>query len=381
MGRARGLQQLWQREIPGSRWPLWAVLTPLAALYAGALDLRSRWWRGHAQSAPITTISIGNLTVGGNGKTPFTLFLAKTLQARGYRVGIVSRGYGRRNSGRQKAALIADRGVLLTDAASAGDEPAMMAHRFDGPIGVARRRIRAIRLLADRMPLDAVILDDAFQHQRLRRDVDVIVIASHVAFGNGWLLPAGPLREPLASLSRAAAAIVIGDDPANAGTIMPELRTALGERAILSAILAPIALVSSRDGGWIASPIDIRHRRIAAVSGIADPSGFIAALTRLGGEIVEHLDFADHHQYSSKDWQRLRAIAACADLLITTEKDLVKLETFSPTIGSLYALRNDIVMPKADETRLIDLVSGFIERRRARIGRAPIEPCSPQARA
>ncbi|MGH7881081.1 MAG: tetraacyldisaccharide 4'-kinase, partial [Candidatus Binataceae bacterium] len=214
MRRRPGFERLWEPDLSGVRAPLWAALTPLAALYVGALGLRARWWRKMAQSSPVATISVGNLTLGGNGKTPFTLFLARRLRARGYRVAIVSRGYGRDRS--RGPALVADGGRILLPISAAGDEPAMMAHAFDGPIAVARRRIDAIRMLLARGPLDAVILDDAFQHRGLRRDLDLVLVGARRSLGNGWVLPAGPLREPRSSLQRADAIIEVSSAWANA---------------------------------------------------------------------------------------------------------------------------------------------------------------------
>ncbi len=190
------------------------------------------------------TVSVGNLTVGGTGKTPFTLFLARRLQGHGLRVGIVSRGYGRARS-KAPAALVADGGRLKVSPEDAGDEPAMMAKSFSGPIAVARRRIDAIELLTKLGPLDAVILDDGFQHVRLSRDVDLVLVSNERGFGNGWMLPAGPMREPIRAVGRADAIIVM-----NAGTgasaIRPSQMKKLTARKVLQASVRPRALLRNR---------------------------------------------------------------------------------------------------------------------------------------
>jgi tetraacyldisaccharide 4'-kinase len=157
------------------------------------LTLRERWWRTRSASAGVPTISVGNLTVGGNGKTPFTLFLAARMRARGLAVAIVSRGWGRAID-RGNPMLVSDGTRCLKSPREAGDEPVMMAKSFGGPIAVARRRIDAIRLLCARGRFDAVILDDGFQHLRLHRDLDLLLINAARGFGNGWVLPAGPMR-------------------------------------------------------------------------------------------------------------------------------------------------------------------------------------------
>ncbi len=323
-----------------------------------------------AQSAPVATISVGNLTVGGNGKTPFTLFLAGRLRQRGYRVAIVSRGYGRRPSHRA-ATLVADGGTYFVDAAAAGDEPAMMAHTFDGPIAVARRRLDAIRMLATRAPLDVILLDDAFQHLRLRRDLDLVLIAAPRGVGNGWTLPAGPLREPLSALRRADAVILVSREVPTDHSLPPGLRRALMTSTVLHARVRPRALVRSLDGAWTESTLALKGKRVAAVSGLAEPGGFAAMLRELGAKLVETLEYPDHHRYSPADWRAILSAADGAELVLTTEKDLVKLEGFSPALASLYAVRLEIVMEAADESELLAMVTSCIERKRRASAGAP----------
>jgi tetraacyldisaccharide 4'-kinase len=380
MNRRPALAQLWQRSLGPPQRALWLALTPLSALYAGALVVRGWWWARKAQGAPATTISIGNLTVGGSGKTPFALFLAGRLRQRGYRVAIVSRGYGRRPSP-EAATLIADGGELLTDPASAGDEPAMMAHRFDGPIAVARRRIDAIKLLAARAPLDAVILDDAFQHQRLRRDLDLVLIATPQGVGNGWILPAGPLREPLNALQRADAVILVAPDRFEDYSPSPSLRAVLSTAAVLRARVRPRTLVHSVNGHWTESALELKGKRVVAVTGLAEPAGFSLMLRELGADLIETLEYPDHCRYSPTDWDTIHDAATRADVVLTTEKDLVKLEGFSPALASLYAVRLEITMPESDDAQLFAMVANCIKERSrpgvlARTGAKPAERTS-----
>ncbi len=291
------------------------------------------------------------------------LFLANALQARSYRIGIVSRGYGRRSESRP-AVLVSDGGQILTDSHDAGDEPVMMAHRFDGPIAVARRRIDGIRLLTDRAPLDAIILDDAFQHRRLCRDLDLVVVAARNGFGNGWMLPAGPLREPLNALRRAAAVILISDED-GAATFSSAQRAALDSRPLFHAHARPSALITSAGGIWSERPLDMMGRKVVAVSGLAHPAGFTAMVATLGAQIVKAFEFPDHHTYTARDWSAIQAAAKNADHVITTEKDLVKLEAFSPALASMYALRLEITLDPAEGARLLELAVDCIERRRS----------------
>src|SRR5216683_7238410 len=368
------LESLWQRDLPTHLWPLWAALTPASALYSVALAIRERWWRMMARHAGVTTISVGNLTVGGNGKTPFTLFLAARLRAQGLSVGIVSRGWGRRGSGAQ---LVSDGTLLGPD--EAGDEPVMMAKSFAGPIAVARRRIDAIKLLAERFPLDVVILDDGFQHVRLKRDLDLVLVNAARGFGNGWLLPAGPMREPLAALRRADATIVMGpdehcDDSLNTAMrhvlgdksiLLPDKPILLRDKPILLAMIRPRNLVHAEREGWRETPLALAGRRVVAVSGLADASGFHAMLRELGANLVRAIEYPDHHDYGPGDWENIVAAASDAEMAVTTEKDLVKLERFSSHGLSLYALRLEVSMDERDEDRLFAAIMAQTARLRA----------------
>ncbi len=353
------LERLWQHPLPMRWWPLWAVLVPASALYSRALTLRARWWRTKSSSAGVPVISVGNLTVGGNGKTPFTVFLAAHLHARGLAVAIVSRGWGR-TIDRGNPVLVSDGTRCLLSPREAGDEPVMMAKSFDGPIAVARRRIDAIALLRERGHFDAFILDDGFQHLRLRRNLDLLLINAARGFGNGWVLPAGPLREGRDALARADAIVLIdsgapGERAASAADLaLP------AHLPIFHAALRPCALVRADAARWHQCPLALSGRRVVAVSGLADPAGFHAMLHELGATIAATFDFPDHHDYTPHDFENVLSAAAGADLIVTTEKDLVKLEVFPAPGVSLYALRLEVAMDPGDETRLFDLVAARI---------------------
>lgn len=302
------------------------------------------------------TVSVGNLTVGGNGKTPFTLFLAKRLQSHGLRVGIVSRGYQRARS-KARAELVADGGKLKISPEDAGDEPAMMAKSFTGPIAVARRRIDGVELLSKLGPLDAVILDDGFQHVRLNRDVDLVLVSNERGFGNGWMIPAGPMREPIRAVSRADA-IVVMNFGTGASAIRPSQMKKLTARKILHASVRPRALLVTENGVWRETPLGLGGRRVLAVSGLADSSGFYAMLRELDADLVGVFDYPDHHAYTLADWQAMVNAMRDTDLVVTTEKDLVKLERFPFPRDSLYALRLEVTMDAADARALDELILG-----------------------
>ncbi len=322
-----------------------------------------------ARHAGVTTISVGNLTVGGNGKTPFTLFLASRLRAQGLSVGIVSRGWGRRGSGAQ---LVSDGTRTLLGPDEAGDEPVMMAKCFDGPIAVARRRIDAIKLLAQRFPLDAVILDDGFQHVRLKRDLDLVLVNAARGIGNGWILPAGPMREPLAALRRADAIIVIGPGQHSDDSLNTAMRQVLRDKPILRAMILPCNLVHADHEGWRETPLALAGRRVLAVSGLADASGFHGMLRELGANLRRAIEYRDHHDYGPGDWENIVAAARDAEMVVTTEKDLVKLERFSSHGLSLYALRLEVSMDERDEGRLFAAIIERIRKPRVSAPPAPL---------
>jgi tetraacyldisaccharide 4'-kinase len=335
------------------RWS-WIAAAPLAVAYAGLLAARAAWWKRFARTPPLPIVSVGNLTVGGNGKTPFTLFLATRLRQRGVRAGIVSRGY--RGHASRNARLVSDGQHIVMTPREAGDEPVMMAKSFDGPLAVARRRIDAINLLAANRLADAVVLDDGFQHVRLRRDFNLLLINKSLGLGNGWLLPAGPLREPRRAIQRADALVLIESPGGASSSIDLAAQDIVQGKRVLHARIEPSALTYSEDGNWRETPLMLERRRVIAVSGIANCAGFHAMISLLGANLLCTLDYPDHYDYTSRDWENILARAGQAEMLITTEKDLVKLERFATPETSLYALRLNVSMEEEEERQLLELI-------------------------
>jgi tetraacyldisaccharide 4'-kinase len=300
--------------------------------------------------------------VGGNGKTPITLFLAALLQRSGLRVGIVSRGYGGQSS--RRARLVSDGQHIVMTPREAGDEPVMLAKSFRGPVAVARRRIDAIELLATNRLADAVVLDDGFQHVRLRRDFDLLLINQSLGLDNGWLLPAGPLREPEGAIQRADAVVLVEAFGAANSSIDFSKRYVTRGKLVLCARLQPSALTYSENRNWREAPLLLDRRRVVAVSGVANSVRFHAMLSALGANLLGTLDYPDHHDYSRRDWENILLAARHAEMLITTEKDLVKLERFATPAFPVYALQLKVRMEALEERQLLTLI---LER----IGRSP----------
>ncbi len=285
----------------GTRIPLWARL--LEPVYIGLRALYALPWRLHLRRAPRLPqplLVIGNLTAGGSGKTPLVLALVQLLRDAGWHPGVISRGYGRST---RAARLVAphDR------ADQVGDEPLLIARRAQVPLAVARRRVQAAALLQT-AGVDILLADDGLQHRALRADVRIAVVDGRRRFGNGHLLPAGPLREPATALARMDYVLC------NGGTAQP------GEYAMQ---LLPQALRAvASDSAHSAPPQP--PARVHALAGIGDPQRFFAALRAQGYAVIEHA-FADHHAYSKDDF----AFDDGSLPLLMTEKDAVKCLPFA----------------------------------------------------
>jgi tetraacyldisaccharide 4'-kinase len=298
----RGLAAWLERRWYGGVAPEWPLRSLAALVEAVARRRRARHLAHRARLARVALpqIVVGNLALGGSGKTPLTIALVDALRARGWRPGVISRGYGGSTPGPER---------VLGDSAPArvGDEPALIVRRTGAPVAIAHARSRAAELLAASGEVDLLIADDGLQHYALARDIEIAVVDGRRRYGNGRLLPAGPLREPP---ERAAGCdfVVVNGGEAQAGEVA--MRLELG---------AARALV----GGEPRSLQDFAGARVHAVAGIGDPERFFAALRALG-LVVEPHPFPDHHAYSAGDF----AFAVGVPLLMT-EKDAVKCSEFA----------------------------------------------------
>lgn len=258
-----------------------------------------------ARRLPVPVIVVGNLGVGGSGKTPLTLCVAQWLAELGHHPGIISRGYGGR--ARAPMPVRAD-----SDPALAGDEPVLMARRAVCPVWIGRKRAEAGRqLLAFHPEVDVLVADDGLQHYALARDMEIVVVDGLRGFGNGRLLPAGPLREPLGRLATVDAAVVNGGDPEDFILLPPSFAMRLSGATFRNL----------RDPGRTATAAEFAGREIHALAGIGHPRRFFDHLERLGLNVTPHA-FPDHHAYSADDLP--------AGTLLMTEKDAVKCAPFAP---------------------------------------------------
>jgi tetraacyldisaccharide 4'-kinase len=327
-GLQRWLEEGWYASRPRP------VLRPLAALYARLMAARRALYeRGWLRSghAGVPTVVIGNLTVGGTGKTPLVLWLAARLREAGRRPGIVLRGYG----GSRRAPRLVGAGE---EAALAGDEPLLLARRSGCPVATGAHRVQASRVLAGQ-GCDIILCDDGLQHLALRRDLDVLVIDGARGFGNGALLPAGPLREPAARLGLADLVVLHGHD--ERGVLPPGA-------AVLHMELAPLPLRRLADDEE--APLEsLRGATVHALAGIGHPARFFGLLRALGATPIEH-PRPDHHHYVRQD------LALPGHRVVMTEKDAVKCRSLVAGRSDVYYLPVTAVLPEADAARLLGRV-------------------------
>jgi tetraacyldisaccharide 4'-kinase len=337
---AAAVTRAWAPRSPRER-AIQLLLVPASLVYGVGVVVRNRLydagWLGQTRVAA-RVLSVGNLTVGGTGKTPAALWLAQALVRRGRRVGIVARGYRKRRPG---VVVVGTSGMPLVSAEDGGDEAVMLARRFAGPVVTGERRVEAASEACARFGLDTLVLDDGFQHRALARDADLVLMADDHAARR--LLPAGSRREPLAALGRARAVLAVGDHepPWPPGTARPPR---------FRGRLVATALV---DGAWAETGLAaLDGARVVAVAGVARPDRFIVTLEACGARVVDHLTFPDHHDYSADDIAAI-VTAGHAGALVTTEKDLVKLAG-RPGLEHLRALR--VALEVDDGDRLVDLL-------------------------
>jgi tetraacyldisaccharide 4'-kinase len=224
-----------------------------------------------------------------------------------------------------------------TDIAAAGDEPYMMARVYGQTVAVGNDRYKSGRELLRRQAVDVFILDDGFQHRRLKRDVDLLLLGRDAT---GWMLPCGPFREPRKAVHRADLILLT-----EAREKWKSFLQARLSQSCYSGSLKAAALIGFQSNQWKEHPLSLLYRRrILAVSGIANPAGFYGTIREWEGEVVDTLEFPDHHDYTAQDWQDINRRGHHVDIILTTEKDLVKLIRFPFARDKLLALRVTMVV-------------------------------------
>lgn len=310
-----------------------AFLTALSVPYGIVVRLRAlAYARGllgvRRLNRPV--ISVGNITVGGTGKTPMTALLARLLMARGKRVAVISRGYGGSLEGHTR--IVCDGQTIFLSAAEAGDEPVHLATAVPGLMTVIGTDRYAAGLLAqEELNPDVFILDDGFQHLRLHRDLNILLMDCRAPFGNGHMLPAGLLREPESALKRADLVVYTRCHGVGTPAVHGAIPSCGAGHALAGVELLP-------DG--VRQEFAVLHgRKGIAFAGIADPGAFFSSLGEQGLDLVATVSLGDHCSYGEPEIARL--VDKCrtfgADYLITTGKDAVKLGAVLERLGNVYA--------------------------------------------
>ncbi|MFT4290051.1 tetraacyldisaccharide 4'-kinase [Enterobacter sp.] len=294
------IARIWSGESP-----LWLLLLPLSWLYglvSGVISLLYRLGIKRAWRAPVPVVVVGNLTAGGNGKTPVVIWLVEQLKARGIRVGVVSRGYGGKAA---KYPLLLTSDTLTSEA---GDEPVLIYQRTGAPVAVSPVRSEAVQALLTEHDVQIIITDDGLQHYALARDKEIVVIDGVRRFGNGWWLPAGPMRER-ASRLKSVDAVIVNGGVAKQGEIPMHLHPGLAVNLLTGERKAVAQLPA-----------------LVAMAGIGHPPRFFATLEQCGARIEKRVPLADHQALVP---EQVAAFTVPGQTLIMTEKDAVKCRAFA----------------------------------------------------
>ena len=315
----------------------------VSRLFGLIMRLRSACYRIgllKTRRLPCRVISIGNITTGGTGKTPLALYVAELVHRLGYRTVILSRGY--KGTAEKSGGIVSEKGKVLMTAESAGDEPYMLAKRLQHtrvPVVVGQNRYATGSLAISRFNPQVIVLDDAFQHVRLGRDTDLVLLDSKNPLGNGHLLPRGMLREPPEVLSRADAFIMTRStfpdrDRAHTGPVPEPLHALMQQKPVFKTAYEPYIsrIVAASPEGDNGGAIDtdnrfLRDRMGFGFSGIARNEDFEQTIAQLGCQVSGFRGFPDHYHYTEDDLQAIinAAIDSNAVCLLTTEKDYVRL--------------------------------------------------------
>ena len=319
-----------------------SFLGSISKVYGGAVKLRRVFYKKavlKSKKLPCPVVSIGNLTVGGTGKTPMTIYVANVLKTSGYRVAIVSRGY--KGKAETVGGIVSDGNTPLMAPEIAGDEPCMMASKLrDVPVIVGKNRFKAGSLAIREFHPDIIVLDDGFQHLKLQRNLDLVLLDFRKPLGNGNLLPRGIMREPVSALSQADALVLTRSSTAKDLKVSPlwaSIERVSLEVPVFRAFHVPFVYkvpkenlfsleVNSRNS-LISDPKMIKGRTVFAFSGLANNHDFRQTVESLDCHISGFLEFPDHHPYSDKDFRDILAAfkKSMSDSLITTEKDYVRI--------------------------------------------------------
>ncbi len=355
-GLDRRLQQLrkfvesmTKKEGPSSLFSVDTFFLLLSILYGAVMAIRARLFREGvlpSRTLPCRVISVGNIVVGGSGKTPLTIFVARTLFDLGFRVVVLSRGF--RGRLEHIGGIVSDGVSLLVGPEDAGDEPYLMADCLKGiPVVVGVDRFAAGWLAIQRFKPDVIVMDDAFQHLRLNRDLDLLLLDHRSPLGNGYVLPRGRLREPVSAINRCHAVISTRYHPNAPAFFLDRIKAA---KPLFHVIHKPVVRGIHRQadgsfgGGADMDLSALKGKTVVAFAGLANNDQFFESLTAIGCRLVATFHFTDHQRYDARQLDPIgcAAMDTKADLLVTTFKDYVKLKAYPAWPLDLIVLDIDV---------------------------------------
>ncbi|MFO7570152.1 MAG: tetraacyldisaccharide 4'-kinase [Smithellaceae bacterium] len=327
--------------------PVRITLSILSLIYGQAVSLRNRLYDTGffaARRLPCPVVSVGNITVGGTGKTPCVILIAKMLQAQGYRPAVISRGYG----GKSKAPVhvVSDGKTIPADAGMAGDEPLLIARALPGvAVITGAKRVNTAPIAIERFGADVILCDDAFQHRRIFRDINLVLLDFERPLGNGHLLPRGELRESPTGLCRADAFVLTR--AATDKPIAPEISGIAQKNGIpvFRARHQAVELLRGNESERL--PVKaLRGKKVCAFCGIARPDSFETTLLASGAELLSFLPYPDHHDFDPFDLAEIQnKFNACgADYLVTTQKDAARLAHCPDFLNMIWVVRMEMEM-------------------------------------
>lgn len=338
---------------------LFGVLAlPFLSASAGVYFIVQKTWRkvhelelAKSHKAPIPVISVGNIAIGGTGKTPFVMCLVERLVERGLRPCVVSRGYRGRYSSDYVAVSDGSKMAPHVDAALVGDEPFLMAYNLlnKAPVIVGRDRLKCVVFASETFMSDVAVLDDGFQHLRLKRDADIVLLSGK----EDHMFPLGILREPVSALSRADIVVL----NSNAEYISDEIPDFLSSNQHFSYRTVPVSLLGKTSQELPLDPGEFKGLDVLLVSAIANPERFRKMCEDLGWKVVEHLVFRDHHKYSPEDLSNILETANGKNIIFT-EKDWVKLPQHFQEQDGVFFLKIGVELENSERflDQLLDLL-------------------------
>jgi tetraacyldisaccharide 4'-kinase len=351
---------------------LQGLMSPLSLGYGiGSYFRLAAYSKGYVKRVrlPVPVVSIGNITCGGTGKTPMAIDVTRRLIAAGYKVAVLSRGYARKS--RQKITVVSNGQGEFALCEEAGDEPLLIALSVpEAIVIVGSSRVETAALAIEEYSADAIVLDDGFQHIRLERDLDVVLVDYNDDPENDTLLPAGRLREPLTALNRAKVVVITkvpqNPDEDRLEKLRAQIRKYAERAEIVAARFVPKRLRTSTGEAPLTQ---LKGQRVVAFCGVARPEGFAATLNQLGCTVVQLKSFSDHHWYNPDELKMLEQLmrSSNASSVVTTEKDMVKIAPHDRLNQHLVAVEIGVEWLGPLPSHISDLMKGKMESQLKRV--------------